>query len=106
MAPTVVLLEGHRGSLSPGLSPRRVAGLIRALDSRLVGIEYDASGEAPTLVYIFELAGIIRQFAMAVRPGTLNSIADLYPEAAAYERDIERRCGLAFRPPDEVGERP
>ncbi|MBK9713957.1 MAG: NADH-quinone oxidoreductase subunit C [Kouleothrix sp.] len=78
------------------LSARQLAGLIRALDSRLLGIAYDDSAGEPALVYSFEVAGKIQRFSLAVRPEGLTSIADLYPAAAAYERELAGWLGLAF----------
>jgi Ni,Fe-hydrogenase III component G len=79
--------------------PRQIAKLIRGLDSALAGIEYDASGAAPVLVYSFEVAGRRERFAVPAQPDALVSIADLYPAAAAHERRLQRQYGLIFRRP-------
>ena len=82
------------------VTPHQIAEMIRGLDSRLAGIEYDERAGEPVLVYRFEMAGGRQAFALAAAPGLLTSIADLYPEADTYEREIERRYGLRFRHPD------
>jgi hypothetical protein len=74
--------------------------MIRALDSRLTDITYDASGTEPVLVYGFEVAGRREQFALAVTSERVTSIADLYPEAAARERELQKHFGLRFVPLD------
>lgn len=81
------------------LTPHQVAGMIRALDSRLTDIAYDTSGGEPVLVYRFDVAGRRETFELAAVPGRITSIADLYPEAAARERELQRRFGLQFAPP-------
>jgi hypothetical protein len=91
--------ETYHGPLRE-LTPHQIAGMIRGLDSRLASIEYDDSTSEPVVVYRFEVAGRREAFAVAASAGPLTSIADLYPEAAAREREIQRRFGLHFRPPD------
>jgi len=80
------------------LTPHQIAEMIRGLDSRLAGIEYDDSRDEPVLVYRFEVAGRQEEFAVA-GAASLTSIADLYPEAAARERELQQRFGLRFGPP-------
>lgn len=82
-----------------GFSPWQVASLIRALDSRLVRIDYDDHAGEPILQYHFEVAGKTQTFPITVKPETLISIGDLYAEAVAYEQDLSNRLGLVFRPP-------
>jgi arylformamidase len=89
-----------------GLSPRQIAHMIRGLDSRLVSIDYQ-SAEEPVLLYRFEVAGKTQGFSLVVRPESLFSIVDLYPEAAARERELARRFGLSFQLPEaEICEMP
>ena len=59
------------------LTPHQIAEMIRGLDSRLAGIEYDTSAGEPVLVYRFELADRREEFAVATTTGPLSSIADL-----------------------------
>jgi hypothetical protein len=81
------------------LTSRQIAVMIRGLDSRLAGIDYDGSASEPVLVYRFDVAGRQEAFAVAAVAGSLMSISDLYPEADAYERALQQRFGLRFRPP-------
>jgi len=81
------------------LTPHQIAVMIRGLDSRLAGIDYDDSTSEPVLVYRFDVAGRQEAFAVAVAAGPLMSIADLYPEADAYEHVLQQRFGLRFQPP-------
>ena len=96
--------QNRRPAIRPGLlrqlTPRQIAEMIRALDSRLDSIEYDDSGGEPVLIYRFELAGRQEEFVVSAAGGQLTSVADLYPEADAREREIHRRFGLEFRPLD------
>jgi hypothetical protein len=77
-------------------SPRQVALLIRALDSRLISIDYQPGADEGLLSYTFEVAGRQQTFRLAVPRDALESIADLYPEAAAHEQNLGQR-GLTFR---------
>jgi len=77
------------------LSPHQLARLIRSLDSRLVGIEYDHRRDV--LVYSFEVAGKKQAFPVAIEPAKLVSIVDVYPEAAGYERALRQQFGLTFQ---------
>ena len=82
-----------------GFSPREVASLIRGIDSQLVSIEYAENHGERALVYTFEVAGKRQPFCIAVPSTPIASIADLYPEAAPQELELQRRFGLAFQPP-------
>lgn len=86
------------GELLRGQSPRVIATVIRGLDSRLAGIEYEAAADEPALTYTFEVAGMRRAFRLAVAPPPLESLVDLFPEAAACERQLSERFGLRFEP--------
>ncbi len=79
------------------LSPFQVAQMIRALDSRLIGIEEDAvQGEELALVYSFAVAGRIQRFHISITGAAIPSIAALYPAAQGFENDLEQRLGLVF----------
>ena len=79
------------------LSPFQVAQMIRALDSRLIGIEADAvQGEELALVYSFAVAGRIQRFHISVSSAAVPSIAALYPAAEEFEVALERRLGVVF----------
>jgi hypothetical protein len=83
------------------LSPRQLAVLIRSLDSRLTNIDYEQSADQPVLVYTFEVAGKSQTFRLVVRPESIESIIELYPEAAVWEQELLRQFGLVFRPPKD-----
>jgi hypothetical protein len=95
--------EKHDDLLLHELSPHQIAHLIRDLDSRLIGIVYDDRGEAPILVYSFEVAGRQQEFAVIVDPPKLVSIADLYPEAVGCEQALQEQFGLTFQKASTVG---
>jgi hypothetical protein len=78
-----------------GISPHEMAGAIRSLDSKLVGIEIDQSA-ARMLIYTFTVGGKRQAFRLPIGTAPLESIADLYPEAAAREQELQRQYGLAF----------
>src|SRR5436309_324251 len=80
------------------LTPHQIAEMIRGLDSRLTGIDYDASAGEPVLMYRFELIGRREAFAVALDADPLPSIADLYSEADVYERALTQRYGVRFLP--------
>ncbi len=82
-------------------SPRQLAMLIRSLDSRLTDIGYEQSAGESVLVYTFEVAGKHQTFRLVVRPGALESIIELYPEAAAWEQELLSKFGLVFQRPKD-----
>ena len=84
-----------------GVSVRRVAGAIRDLDSRLIGIELRSGTAESLLVYTFAVAGKTQAFRVPITSETVDSIADLYPEAAAREQELQRQIGVTFAPPAE-----
>jgi arylformamidase len=88
------------------LSPRTVAALIRALDSRLVEIASDPGASQLTLCYSFEVAGNVQTFRISPPSTTLNSISDLYPQAAIHEQALRQQFGLTFLPADVVPAQP
>ena len=90
---------GAAGPLLRDMSPHTIASLIRSLDSRLLGIEYDDRGGTPVLSYRFEVAGRAEVFPMLVQSPDLTSIVDLYPEAAPREHELHDRFGLTFHCP-------
>ena len=81
-----------------GLTPRQVAQTIHGLHSRLVSLVSAYHAEQPVLVYTFEVAGKVASFPLVVAPEMLESISDLYPEAAAQEQALSA-AGLVFRLP-------
>ena len=88
---------GRQGLLLRGLTPRQVARTIHGLGSRLVSLVYAYHAGQPVLVYTFEVAGRAASFRTVV-PEVLESISDLYPEAAALEQALGE-IGLVFRLP-------
>jgi hypothetical protein len=86
---------GQRGLLLSGLTPRHVARTIHGLQSRLVSLVYAYDAGQPVLVYTCEVCGKVEAFRTVVDPNVLESISDLYPEAAALERALGR-IGLVF----------
>jgi hypothetical protein len=102
--PTVDPSQSHSRHLESdeplldGVSVRRIAEAIRSLDSRLIGIEPGGSAVAPLLVYTFAVAGKTQAFRLPIGAETVDSIADLYPEAAAREQELQRQIGVTFAP--------
>ena len=90
--------DGRQGLPHRGLTPRQVAQTIHGLHSRLVSLVYVYHAGQPVLVYTFEVAGKVESFSIVVAPEELESISDLYPEAAALEQALGR-SGLVFRLP-------
>ena len=90
--------DGQQGLLLRGLTPRQVARTIHGLHSRLVSLVYAYDVGQPVLVYTFEVAGKVESFRTVVVPEELESISDLYPEAAALEQALGP-IGLVFRLP-------
>jgi hypothetical protein len=82
-----------------GLTPRHVAQALHGLHSRVVSLVYAYHAGQPELVYTFEVAGKVESFRTAVVPEELESISDLYPEAAALEQALGS-IGLVFRLPE------
>ena len=82
-------------------SPYQIALLIRNLDSKLINIEYKQAAEERCLVYQFAVAGRVRAFPVPLNATTLDSIADLYPAALAFEQKLQDQWGLVFRPHSE-----
>ena len=77
------------------VTPHQIAQMIRALDSRLAGIEDDECAGEPALVYHVEMAGGRQAFALASASSLLTSIVDLYPEADTYARSSgATACGF------------
>ncbi len=80
------------------MTPRQVAHTLHGLQSRLVSLVYAYHAGQPVLVYTFEVAGKEASFPIVVAPEMLESISDLYPEAAAVEQALGE-IGLVFRLP-------
>ncbi|MFN8467102.1 MAG: hypothetical protein U0X20_16220 [Caldilineaceae bacterium] len=85
------------------LSPYQVAQMIRALDSRLIGIEGETQGAVVRLIYSFAVAGGTQHFRVNVRGPAVPSIAALYPAAQSFEAALAQRLGLVFHAPDGPG---
>ena len=75
------------------LSPYQIAQMIRALDSRLLGIEGENQGAVVRLIYSFAIAGGIQHFRVNVRGDTVPSIAAIYPAALGCSKQ-HLRSGL------------
>ena len=88
--------DGQHGLPLRGVTPRQVAQTIHGLHSRLVSLVYAYHAGQPVLVYTFEVAGKVEKFPIVVAPEMLESISDLYPEAAALEQALGK-IGLVFR---------
>lgn len=82
------------------LSPYELAGMIRSLDSSLVNIESEQSGDELILVYTFAMAGKAQRFAVKVGDAPVPSIVQLYPAARTFEEALEQALGLVFQPQD------
>ena len=89
---------GQHGLPLRGLTPRHVAQTIYGLRGRLVSLVYTDHNGQRALVYTFEVAGKVESFRTAVVPEELESISDLYPEAAVLEHALGQ-IGLVFRRP-------
>lgn len=77
-------------------SPHQIAFLIRSLDSQLLRIEHEQWGDERFLLYVFAVAGKVQAFQVALGTETLDSIADLYPAALAFEQKLQDQWGLVF----------
>lgn len=80
------------------LNPHKIAQTIRSLDSRLLAIELDENDGQPRLVYRYEVAGRIEPFYIPITTLPVDSIAELYPEALAYEKELSECYGIEFHP--------
>ena len=83
------------------MTPRQVAHTIHGLQSRLVSLVYAYHAGQPVLVYTFEVARKVESFPIVVEGEMLESISDLYPEAAALEQALSA-SGLVFRLPERT----
>ena len=88
--------DGQHGLPLRGVTPRQVAHTIHGLHSRLVSLVYAYHAGQPVLVYTFEVAGKVETFPIVVAPEMLESISDLFPEAAALEQALGA-TGVIFR---------
>jgi hypothetical protein len=82
-----------------GITPTQVASFMLDVGGRLVGLDSGADAHHPLVVYTFEVAGKQQSFEVAVRDGVVESIAQLFPEAAHPEAALHERLGIAFQPP-------
>lgn len=80
------------------LNPYELAQLIRALDTRLVAIEFKNEEGQRKLIYRYEVAGRIELFDVFLVGNQMDSIAALYPEAHRFEEAIQRCYGIQFLP--------
>jgi len=51
------------------------------------------------VVYTFDVAGKQQSFEVAPHDGAVQSIAQLFPEAARPEAELHQRLGITFQPP-------
>ena len=80
------------------LNPYELAQMIRALDTRLVAIEFKNEEGQRKLIYRYEVAGRIELFDVLLVGNQMDSIAALYPEAQRFEEAIQRCHGIQFQP--------
>lgn len=79
-----------------GISLRQVARVIHGLNSRLLSVTEQWRGATLVLVYTFDVAGKQQSFCVPISGVTIESIADLFPEATAQEQAVRLRHGLTF----------
>lgn len=79
-----------------GVSLRQVARTLHGLSSRVIKIEERRDTGIHMLVYRIDVAGQRRSFCITVSAEPLESIADLYPEAAAWEQALQQRGSVRF----------
>ena len=83
-----------------GVTPAQVASFMLDVGGRLVGLDARADGDRALVVYTFDVAGKQQAFEVAAHDGAVQSIAQLFPEAARPEAALHERLGITFRPPD------
>lgn len=82
-----------------GVTPAQVARFILGLGGSLVSLDARKEGEADILVYTFAVASKEQSFVAPVRDRAVESIASVFPEAAAREADLRDRHGILFEEP-------
>ena len=82
-----------------GVTPAQVASFMLDVGGRLVELDARADAGHPLVVYTFDVAGKQQSFEVAVRDGAVESIAQLFPEAAHPEASLHERLGITFEPP-------
>jgi hypothetical protein len=82
-----------------GITPAQVASFMLDVGGRLVGLDARRDAGHPLVVYTFDVAGKRQSFEVAVRDGAVESIAQLFPEAAHPEAALHERLGITFQPP-------
>jgi hypothetical protein len=82
-----------------GITPAQVASFMLDVGGHLVGLDARADADHPLVVYTFDVAGKQQSFEVAVRDGAVESIAQLFPEAAHREAALHERLGITFEPP-------
>jgi Ni,Fe-hydrogenase III component G len=82
-----------------GVTPAQVARFILGLDGCLVSLDARREGEADVVVYTFAVASKEQSFVAPVRDRAVESIASVFPEAAAREAELRDRHGIQFEEP-------
>jgi hypothetical protein len=82
-----------------GVTPAQVASFMLDVGGRLVSLDAGTEAGHPLVVYTFEVAGKQQSFEVAVRDGTVESIAQLFPEAIHPEAALHERLGITFQSP-------
>lgn len=82
-----------------GVTPAQVASFMLDVGGLLVSLDARADAGHPLVVYTFEVAGKQQSFEVAVQDGAVESIAQLFPEAAHPEAALHERLGITFQPP-------
>jgi hypothetical protein len=101
--------DSHRGSGDAGpvgklphlngVTPAQVARFILGVGGCLVSLDTRKEGEANVVVYTFAAASKEQSFVAPVRDRAVESIASVFPEAAAREAELRDRHGIHFEEP-------
>lgn len=79
-----------------GVSLRQIARTLYGLNSRVTHIAKLRSENTDMLVYTFDVAGQRQSFSIPITAEPVESIADLYPETAVWERDLSDDPTIRF----------
>ena len=82
-----------------GVTPAQVASFMLDVGGRLIALDARDDADRPLVVYTFDVAGKRQSFEVAVGGGAVESIAQLFPEAAHPEAVLHERLGITFQPP-------
>jgi len=82
-----------------GVTPAQVASFMLDVGGRLVNLDGRADAGHPLVVYTFDVAGKQQSFEVAVSDGAVESIAQLFPDAAHPEAALHERLGITFTSP-------